>query len=266
MREFIFKQFLKTEKKVRMIISTLILTGLVLISTLFFFDQVYYFIPLFILIGYFLTFFSLLIDIEKIEWLMLFFMPVIFTIAWYLFFFLFPVRWLTRLPFIVLYMISIYALLRVSNIFNVGVEKNLQLYRAAFSVNYFFQTVTVFFLSNFILSQKLNPLSNGLLTLVIIFLFAANIFWSIRLKLSLDKEIIGYSLLIGLIIGQVATVLSFLPFETSVFALLITAFYYSLIGLTYSYIDERFFKETIREYLIVLIVVFLISALTLVRW
>jgi len=262
----IYKRLLKTEKKIRMVISTLVMGGLVLLSTFFFFDKIYYFLFIFIIFGYFFTYFSILVDIERIEWLMLFFMPVVFTIAWYLFFFLFPVRWLTRLPFIILYGVSIYALLRVSNIFNVGGEKNLQLYRAAFSVNYFFQTVIVFFLANFVLSQKFGPTTNGLVFFAVSFIFSLNIFWSIRLRLNIDREIVKYSLMMGLIIGEGAVALSFFSFETAVLALLITACYYSLVGLSYLYIDERFFKETIREYLIVLVVVSAISALTLIRW
>ena len=261
-----FKQSVKIDKKIRIVISTITMLLIVLISTFFFFDQAIIFIPIFIFSSYFFTYFSLLEDIKKIEWLMLFMMPVIFTISWYLFYFLFPVRWLTRLPFIILYIVSFYALLRTSNIFNVGVEKSLQLYRAAFSINYLYQTIIVFFLSSFIFSLKYSPFVNGFLIFFVCFPLAVNIFWSVKLNLSLDRLSLMYSMLIGLVLIEETVCLSFFSFEPTILALIITATYYSLSGLTYAYIDERFFKETIREYLWVLGIVFFICFLTLIRW
>ena len=67
---------------------------------------------------------------------MLFLLPILLSVAMYLFYFLFPVRWLTRIPFVLVYGISMYAVLLSSNIFNVGVEKNLQLF-LAFSLSHF---------------------------------------------------------------------------------------------------------------------------------
>jgi hypothetical protein len=217
------------------------------------------------IVGYFLTYFSLLEDLKKIEWLMLFLIPIFFTISFYLFYFLFPVRWLTRLPFIVFFGVSIYAILRTSNIFNVGVEKNLQLYRAAFSVNYFYHTVIIFFLANFFFSLKLSPFYNGLITFILVYILSAQFFWTIHLKLNLEKETLQYALITSLMIGEVVTCLSFFPFEVSLMALLLTASYYSAVGLIYSYLDQRLFKETIREYIFVILFVFIIAMLSLVK-
>jgi len=264
--QFFFKRFIKINKKVRIIISTAVMSFIMLSSTFFFFDKAWFFIVFFIVLVYFLTYFSLLEGIEKIEWLTLFFMPIIFTISCYLFFFLFPVRWLSRLPFIVFYTVSIYGLLRTLNIFNVGVEKNLQLYRAAFSINYLFQTITLFFLSNFLFSLKLDPLSNGGLIFIIVLLLSINIFWSVKLDLKFNKGIIKYGLLVAIVLAEETISFSFFSFETSILALLSTVTYYSLTGLTYAFLDERFFKEIIREYLIILFFVFLISFITLIRW
>ncbi len=263
---FFFKRFIKIDKKVRIVISTMIISFAMLFSTFFFFDKAWFFIIIFTVLIYFLTYFSLLEGIETIEWLMLFFMPVVFTIASYLFFFLFPVRWLSRLPFIIFYSISIYGLLRGSNIFNVGVEKSLQLYRAAFSINYLFQTITIFFLTNFLFSLKFDPVTNGGIMFIIGFLFSVNFFWTIKLDSFIDRRLIKYGLLVAVILAEETICFSFLPFETSILSLLLTATYYSLTGLIYAFLDERFFKEVIREYLTILIIVFLISFITLIRW
>jgi hypothetical protein len=53
-----------------------------------------------------LTYFSILEGIEKIELLMLFFMPIVISIAFYISYFLFPARWLTRIPFVAIYAVS----------------------------------------------------------------------------------------------------------------------------------------------------------------
>ncbi|MDH7476268.1 MAG: hypothetical protein QHH09_02230 [Microgenomates group bacterium] len=255
--------FLKIEKRFRFVISTLLLTFLMLFSTFFFFEKAWLFIPIFIIASYLLTYFSILEGIEKIEWLMLFIMPVVFSVSFYLFYFLFPVRWLTRLPFTLIFAVSVYALFLVSNIFNVGVEKSLQLYRAAFSVNYFYQTLIVFLIGNLLFASRLGVFLNGFITFLIAFILANQLLWSITLNLRLEKKYYLHALFIGLILMEEVVVLSFVPFQSSILALILTASYYSLGGLTYSFLDQRLFKETVREYLIVLGFILIIGLLSL---
>jgi len=76
------------EKRIRFVISTVSLALLLLISTFFFFDKASLFIPLLIIASYGATFFSLFEGIEKIEWYTLFLMPVLLSVAMYLFYFL----------------------------------------------------------------------------------------------------------------------------------------------------------------------------------
>jgi diacylglycerol kinase len=214
---------------------------------------------------YFFTFFSILEGIEKIEWLMLFILPVYFTVSLVLFYFLLPVRWLTRLPFIVIYAISIYAILLSSNIFNVGVEKSLPLFRAAFSVNFLFLSLTLFLILNLILSFRLNFFSNFL----VIFLFTLPLIWqflwSVDPKITLSQIVVKYGLLINLIMAEVGWVFSFVPVKASILAVFLTAGFYSLLGLFQAYIEERLFRERIREYLFVLIFVFILTILS-INW
>lgn len=256
---------LRFEKRIRFIIVTAALSVTLLISTFFFFDKAWLFIPLLIILAYGAVYFSIIEGIEKIEWMTLFIMPVLLTVSLYLFYFLFPVRWLTRIPFIIFYAVSFYAMLLVSNIFNVGVEKSLQLYRAAFSVNYFYQTIIIFLGSNIILSLKLSFLEHLVIFFVFISAMAIHLFWSIKLDWHFEKQVIQLGLLVGFIIAQIATVASFVPLQTSVFALLITASYYGMGGLSYLHLDQRLFKETIREYVFVIVFVAAIVIFT-INW
>ncbi len=251
------------EKRIRFVISTVSLTLLVLFSTFFFFDKSVIFIPLLVVASYGATFFSLYEGIEKIEWYMLFLVPILLSVAMYLFYFLFPVRWLTRIPFILIYGISMYAVLLSSNIFNVGVEKNLQLYRAGFSVNYFIQTMVFFLLGNVLASFHWGFLANAMIFGILAFAMSLQLYWSIRLDMHVRKEVLNHAWLTGLLVAEGAIFLSFIPLQESIFALVLAVLYYSIAGLTHLHLDDRLFKHSIREYATILIVILAILYLSI---
>jgi len=256
----------KIEKRIRFVMSSVFLTALVLVSTFFSFDYVWLFVPIFVVLSYFFTYFSLLEDIEKIEWTTLFIMPVIFTVVCYSFYFLFPVRWLTRVPYLFIYSVSMYALFLTSNIFNVGVEKSLRLYKAAFSVNYFYHTFLIFLSSSILFSLREYFIVNAIGIGALSFLLAMQLFWTIKLDLDLSIEVRNHALFVGLLMAETALVLSFLPLQGSVLSLILASTYYSLGGLTSAHLDSRLFRSTIREYVVVLIFVWLVAGLTLIGW
>ncbi|MFZ5844874.1 MAG: hypothetical protein ACOY0S_00190, partial [Patescibacteria group bacterium] len=66
--------------------------------------------------SYLLSAFALREDLRGTEWITLLTLPTFFTAAIALFYFLLPVRWLTRLPVAALYGVGIYALLLTENI------------------------------------------------------------------------------------------------------------------------------------------------------
>lgn len=263
--QFLMKIFRKINKNVRIFISTLTLTGL-LLSAILFFSFSWPILVILIILTYVFTFFSLLDEIEGVEWYLLFVTPVLFMIAFYLFYFLFPGRWLYRLPIVTLFAFGIFAMLRTANIFNVGVEKSLQLYRAAFSMNFFIHTVILYLSFNFLFSMRLDFYFNMLFTMSLTFLLAIEFFWSIKLDLKITREVWIFALLIAVVVGEVVLVLSFLPFIPSIGSLVVTSVYYSLAGLLYSYLDQRFYKETLREYIVVLLFVLLFASISLVRF
>lgn len=261
----VIEAFSRIEKRFRFVMSTVIVAGVMLVSTLFFFDKAIIFIPLLIVLAYTFTYFSVLQGIEKVEWLTLFLMPVLFTVAFYLFFLLFPVRWLTRLPFVLIFAFSFYAILLTSNIFNVGVEKSLQLYRAAFSVNYFFQTIVMFLIANVVFSFRLHPFVNAIVILIATYLLSLQLLWSVRPKIILEKQVMRYALLIGIFVMQASFVLSFIPLKLTIISLFVTAAYYSLTGLLYHYMEQKLFTQTVREYLLVISFVSVIVLLS-IQW
>lgn len=256
----------KIQKRIRFVISSLVLTSILLISTFFTFEKVWLFLPIFILLSYFFTYFSLLEDIEKVEWITLFIVPVIFTVVCYSFYFLFPVRWLTRVPYLFIYSVSMYAIFLTSNIFNVGVERNLRLYKAAFAVNYFFQTFLIFLFSSIIFSLREYFIVNAIGVGIVSFALATQLFWTIKLDLELSLEVKNHALFVGLLMAETALLLSFLPLKGSVLSLILASTYYSIGGLTSAHLDNRLFRSTIREFVAVLIFVWIVAGMTLLGW
>lgn len=253
----------KIDKRLRLVISILVLGLVMLISTFFNFDKVVFFLPIFIVTTYLLSYFSFLEGIKGIGWFGLFLMPELVTLFFYLFYFLFPGRWLTRIPFIFVYEVSIYAVLLCANIFNVGVEKNLQLYRAAFSINFFYQALISFMFYNVLFSFKYNFIANMIGAGIGSLLLSLQLFWTIRLNKHLEKDVLIYSLFMGLLMAEITLFISFVPLKIPIYALFLTGIYYSLMGMIYHHIDQKLFKETIREYVSVFIFVLIITLLSL---
>lgn len=257
------KKAIKIEKRLRLAISVISLSFLVLFSTFFYFDKALIFIIILFLASFVLSYFSLLEEIEKMDWFGLFFMPIVLTVFFYLFYFLFPSRWLTRLPFILIYAISIYAVLLCSNIFNVGVEKSLQLYRAGFSINFFYLTFVSFIIFNILFSFKAVFLINVLVIGVAVFFLSLHLYWTIRLKRHLESQVINSALFTAIVLTETTVLISFIPLRSTIASLFLTTTFYSLGGVIYSHIDEKLFKETIREYVFVWIFVLAVALLSI---
>jgi len=139
----------------------------------------------------------------------------------------------------------------------------LGLYRAAFSINFFYQAIVSFFIFNLFFSMHQIFFINMILVGVVTFVLSMHLYWTIRLKKHLEPEILRYALLTSLVLSEVTLCISFIPLPITSMSLFLTSTYYSLVGLTYSYIDQRLFKETIREYGSVLIFVLIITLLSI---
>jgi len=252
-------------KRRRFILATIFLTVMMTCATFFGFQNLPFVVPILIVAVYGATFFAILEGITEAEWLLLFIHPIGFTLGFYLFYFFLPGRWLTRLPFAVLYSISIYAILLSQNIFNVGVEKSLQLFRAASSVNFLYLTITLFISLSLLFSFHLNFLVNGLVTVLLAFPVALHFFWSTDPQANLEIDIVKLSTCVACILGEVAILFSFVPINSAMFALLITSLFYCLSGLLQANMQGRLFQTVIREYLFVLSFIGVIVFLSL-QW
>jgi len=201
-------------------------------------------------------------DLRGVEYLTLSILPTMFTIAVAFFYFLLPVRWLTRLPTAILYALGMYAILLTENIYNVAAERSIQLLRAAHSVGFVITLVTVFLLFETILSFHLSAYFNSLLIFIVSFLIVLQSLWSMMLEPKLTAEITLGSLVDSLIVAQASFILSFWPINTVIFALFLTTLFYSITGILQQRIVERLFSNTLREFLGVAVITFILVVLT----
>lgn len=214
---------------------------------------------------YLLSAYVLREELRGWDFVTLLILPSFYTAAVFLFYFLLPTRWLTRLPIAALYAVGMYAILLTENIFNVATERNIQLIRAAHSVGFLLTLVTVFFLIDTVFSLRLNFYYNVGLTILIILPLALQAFWQVELTQNISSTVLISAVVVTLIISQLTLVFSFWPIKSTIEALFITTVFYSLVGMMQQYIIGRLFRKTTREFLVVLILVFVL-VITTTSW
>lgn len=237
---------------------TMMLTVLMVLTQIVSVELRYPMVGLLAIVAYFISAFALRDDLRGIEWFTLLLLPTLFTAAVAVFYFLLPVRWLTRLPIAFVYAIGIYALLLTENIYNVAVARTIGLLRAAHSVGFLMTMATYFLFVQTILAFRLYPWFNtigiGLLTMPLVLQFL----WSMELEPYISKKVGEISLIITLVIMELVWILSFWPVRTTLQALLYTTCFYGLAGIGQQYLTERLYKKTIWEFFSVVAIVFAI--------
>ncbi|MBI4064878.1 hypothetical protein HY409_00710 [Candidatus Gottesmanbacteria bacterium] len=207
---------------------------------------------------YVLTAFALRDDLKGIEWVTLLSLPTLFTMAVSLFYFLLPVRWLTRVPVALLYAIGIYALLLTENIFNVAVNRTIALLRAGHSVGFLMTLVTYFLLLQTIFAFRFTAFGNVFFVFCVSLPLVLQTLWFIELEPMLTKKVTHLSLIIVLVLTQLVWIFSFWPVKSTLFALLLTTTFYSLGGMAQQYLVEKLYKKSVIEFFSVMSLVFLI--------
>jgi hypothetical protein len=184
-------------------------------------------------------------------------LPTLFTLGVGVFWFLLPSSIFARLPVLIFYGLGIYVLCLTSNIYTVAAIRTIALLRAARGVGFVFTLVTSFLIYDAILSLKTLLPFTALSALSLSFPLFLQGFWSVSLEKEFSKEVFILSIISSLIIGEIAAVLFFWPVTVVVGSLFLTVAVYMLLGLGQAKLEERLFSQTVREYLIVGILVFI---------
>ena len=254
-------------KRKRFVVTSVCLTaGLLAIANLSSLATRYFGIGFLSLLAAVLTIWSLREGLDSlVEWLVVPILPFFFVLAVALFYFLLPPNLFTLVIVLTLFVFGMYVLLLTENIFSVASIRTIALFRAASSVAFLLTLATGFFLFDVVFSFLGPAWLNALLVFAICLFLNYHSLWSVNLEKKFDRKTFIFSVILALILGQFAYAISFWPVSVALASLFLTASSYVFLGLFQAEFSGRFFKKTIREYLIVGVGV-LITLLLTTRW
>lgn len=254
-----------TKRQKIIIISVLLTLGL-LSTQLVDFNLRFRFIAGLGVISYILSLWSLWEGINRTKAWILLILPILFTVAVASFYFLLPVRWLTRLPVAFLFGLTFYLLLLSQNVFNVASIRTIPLYRAASTANFLFTLMSAFFIFNVVYAFNLSFILNGILVALISFPLILQILWTISMEDQVAPSVWIQSFILSLVLGEAALSFSFWPTPTTIWSLALASSMYVLVGLTTQTLRGRAGRRVVWEYLgigaVVLLVSFLLTSWT----
>jgi hypothetical protein len=248
-----------SDKKKRFAISSIILS-IILLSIKFIDNQTLKFIDIAFL-GLMTTvsfWWSLKEGIKTRITFLVTLLPLYYSVGIALFWFLLPSTIWVTIAIVILYGISIYLLFLTENVFSVSSLKTIALYRAAKGVGFLFTLIAFFFSLNALISLKIPYYYLGILVFFIIYPLYLQGFWSSTLQDKMDKRLNSIAIVSAMFQAQVSVILFFWPVPVIVGSLFLTIVFYILLGLGQSKLEDRLFSQTIREYLTVGAVVFIV--------
>jgi len=183
-------------------------------------------------------------------------LPTVFTLGVGTFWFLLPSSVFAQIPVIIFYGVGIYVLSLTMNIYSVSAIRTIALLRAARGVGFVLTLMTSFLVFDSILSLR----APVLLTVPLVFIFSFPLlfqgFWAVKLEKEFNLQLVILSAVLSLIISEIALALYFWPVTVVVGSLFLTVAVYVLLGLGQAELEERLFKATIREHLVLGVLVF----------
>lgn len=184
-------------------------------------------------------------------------LPTVFTLGVGTFWFLLPANIYARIPIVIFYGLGIYVLCLTMNIFTVSTIRTIALLRAARGVGFVLSLITSFLVFDAILSLRVQIYLLIPLVAVVSFLVLLQGFWSIVLEKEFVPEIFNLATVSTLVVVEIATALFFWPVTVVVGSLFLTVACYMMLGLGQAKLDGRLFSSTVREHLVVGVLVFL---------
>lgn len=155
-----------------------------------------------------------------------------------------------------LYAVGMYATLLGANIYAVASIRTIALLRAAHAIGFLLTLVTFFFIFDTIWSFRTIFWINSILAGILSFPLILQSLWSIELEEKLSRKIFNLTVVASFVLTVISAMISFWPLTVLVISLFLTSIVYVLLGLSQSYLTDRLFQKTVREYLIVGVIVF----------
>lgn len=231
-------------------------------------------------VAYVLTVWVLFDDLKGIEWLTLMVLPVMFTLGCGLFSNFLPeavprmfgqafqietariLAVVVKGIYLICFVIGMYGILLIENIFSVASIRTIQLFRAARSVNFILTLITSLFFYTVILSLKLPfwYVMPAVFAVSLVLSFPS--FWSVDLKNNLVGEVSRYSLSVSWVLAFVAFALCLWPVKAFMGGLIMTSCLYALLGVLEQRLSARVYLESLVEYGLTIVIILTIGFLT----
>ncbi|MDO8638031.1 MAG: hypothetical protein Q7R43_00520 [Candidatus Daviesbacteria bacterium] len=234
-------------KREKIVIASAILSVGLISTQLVPFYLTYRFIIGLTILAYIVSFWTLREGMDRLKAVILLILPTLFTLAISSYYFLLPVRWLTRLPVAFLFGITFYFLLLSQNVFNVASSRTIPLYRVASTTILILTLITAFSLFNVMFSFHMLFIWNGLGIFLISFPLILQVIWSIEME-KLSSLIIVYTSILSLLIAELGVILSFWPMSTSMSSLVLSTGLYISLGISTHTFRERLNRGVVWEY------------------
>jgi len=255
--------YLWYNKRARFVASAFVLAGMLLFTQLVPFSWRYFSIAGLFLLSFLLSSWSLSEGINTwLTRLITASLPGFFSVGVALFYFLFPESIVYQLVLLIFFAFAIYVIFLTENIFTVASIRTIALLRAAQTVGFLITLLTAFFWYNTIFSFRFWGWWNAVLVLAVSFPLIFQALWAADLSEKLSSNILLFSLIFSLFIGELSLVLSFFPVNVLTGSLFLTGAAYVLVGLGSAWLVGRLFQKTAREYLIVGGLMFLFFLIT----
>lgn len=208
----------------------------------------YYFIFGLGFLAYILALWSLRQGMTRTKALTIFVLPVMYTLAFTSFYFLFQhIRWLTRIPVAIFFGLSYYCLLLSQNVFHVASDRAIPLYRAASTVNFVYTVFTLILIHSIIYSLSLNFYLIGVLIFVLSFPLILQMLWSAKIE-GITTQIVVYSAVFSLILAEGGAALSFWSAPPLVLSLYLNSLTYGVLGIILEVLKDRINSRVVYEY------------------
>ncbi len=215
-----------------------------------------------IVLSYLLSAWSIYVDLSGLEFLTLFVLPVVLTASFALFVFRFEPGIFLRVALAGTFGLAYYTIILAENIFNVSVERNIPLLRAANTVGY----LTTLFVSFAFFSLLFSVGVEGWIFTLVAFLVGFFLFlqaiWQIELEETDIKKLLRNSFVAAFVLTQFAWLLTFWPLPAARIGLSLAALVYVLLGVVQHMVKENLSARSLGEYLFVALSVFLLLAAT----
>lgn len=216
-----------------------------------------------VIASYLLSIWSIYATFAFFELISLFVLPVILTTSYALFLNQFEVSLEVRAVLAATYIVATYTILLSENIFNVSVERNIPLVRAARTVGYLATLFVSFAFFSLLFGLGLPNVVFAISAFVVSSLLIMQGLWQIELKETNLRRLTYFSLVGGLIVGEISWALSFWPLPPPKVGLATAAAIYVMLGILQHFIREDLKPRTIFEYIFVAVaVIFLLITTT----